>query len=143
VSSKAIKRFTVTATSPDRDSVVTMVPPSMLVAFSADVDASLVNDTTITLVRVDSAQPADAMPSAAPAQLTDATTSPVPAAHIAVSRSIPIGDPSAVMITPHAALASGTYRLTLRGTGGGALADMNAQTLGADYSFTFTVDASP
>jgi hypothetical protein len=36
------------------------------------------------------------------------------------------------------------YRVTIRGTGGGgALADMNAQALGTDYSFVFTVSLAP
>ena len=34
----------------------------------------------------------------------------------------------------------GVYRATLRGTGGGALGQLNATTLGADISFEFTVD---
>jgi hypothetical protein len=53
------------------------------------------------------------------------------------------GNPATVIITPVAPLAPGFYRVTARGTGGGALADLNAQTLGSDYSFTFTVDGSP
>ena len=39
--------------------------------------------------------------------------------------------------------ATGTYRLTLRGTGGGALADVDARALGNDYSWEFTVDSAP
>lgn len=42
-----------------------------------------------------------------------------------------------------APLLPGTYRVTVRGTGGGVLADLNAQVLGSDYSFTFTVDTFP
>jgi hypothetical protein len=53
------------------------------------------------------------------------------------------GNPNAIIITPVAPLLPGAYRVTVRGTGGGALADLNAQALGADYSFTFNVDASP
>ena len=34
------------------------------------------------------------------------------------------------------------YRATLRGSGGGALANLGATTLGADVSFEFTVDAA-
>jgi len=47
-----------------------------------------------------------------------------------------------VLITPRAPLAPGSYRVTLRGSGGGALADLAAETLGAgaDHSFNFTVD---
>jgi hypothetical protein len=49
----------------------------------------------------------------------------------------------AIVITPTAPLLPGTYRVTARRTGGGVLADLNAQVLGSDYSFTFTVDTSP
>ena len=34
-------------------------------------------------------------------------------------------------------------RLTLRGSGGGALADVDARALGNDYSWEFTVDGAP
>jgi hypothetical protein len=44
------------------------------------------------------------------------------------------------MITPSAQLQPGIYRVTVRGTGGGALANMNAATLGANTSFEFTVE---
>ena len=40
-------------------------------------------------------------------------------------------------ITPLTPLTNGTYRVTLQGS----LGNMNAQALGTDYSFTFTVDA--
>ncbi len=45
-----------------------------------------------------------------------------------------------MLITPQTALGRGVYRATLRGTGGGALANLSATTLGADVSFEFTVD---
>jgi hypothetical protein len=129
MSAKATKRFGVTVTSPDNDSIATMILPNIVVAFNADVDASLVNNTTIVLDRVDVMEP------------SQPTTPEQP--HIPITTSIPVGNPSAVLITPRNLLTSGKYRVTLRGTGGGALADVNAQTLGADYSFTFTVDATP
>jgi hypothetical protein len=44
------------------------------------------------------------------------------------------------LITPNAPLAPGTYRVTVRGTGGGAVANLNATTLGSDQSFEFTVE---
>jgi len=53
------------------------------------------------------------------------------------------GQSNAIVITPVAPLLPGTYRVTVRGSGGGALADLNAQALGSDYSFTFNVDTSP
>jgi hypothetical protein len=58
------------------------------------------------------------------------------------SLALATGNPSTLLITPAAPLGPGTYRVTLRGTGGGALASVNAQTLGTDYSFVFTVDSA-
>jgi hypothetical protein len=45
-----------------------------------------------------------------------------------------------LLITPSTALDAGVYRVTVRGTGGGALANMSAATLGADTSFEFIVE---
>ena len=54
----------------------------------------------------------------------------------AVSEATP-EHPAALVIEPQIPLGNGTYRVTLHGP----LANMNAQALGADVSFTFTVDA--
>ena len=53
-----------------------------------------------------------------------------------VSVAVPTGNPSTIVITPQTPLTNGTYRVTLHGS----LANLNAQALGTDYSFTFTVD---
>jgi hypothetical protein len=55
---------------------------------------------------------------------------------VPISATIPAGNPSAILITPRTPLTNGTYRVTLQGS----VANMNAQALGTDYSFTFTVD---
>jgi len=46
------------------------------------------------------------------------------------------------LITPGTALEPGVYRVTLRGSGsgGGALATVNAETLGSDATFEFAVE---
>jgi methionine-rich copper-binding protein CopC len=111
---KSTQRFSVAATSPDNDSIVDASPAHIIVSFSGDIDSTLLNATTVTL------------------QSSDVTAPPVP-----VTTTIPPGDASAILITPGASLASGTYRVTLHGS----LADMNAQALGSDYTLTFTVDA--
>ncbi|TLY79367.1 MAG: hypothetical protein E6K49_03935 [Gammaproteobacteria bacterium] len=129
--SKMVQRFAVAATSPESNSVVTMARPAIVVAFNHEVDASLVNYTTVTLQKADITQPADPMSSVG-------TSAQVP-----VSTALADGNPTAIVITPRVPLAAGTYRVTLRGAGGGALADVNAQALGTDYSFTFTVDVAP
>ena len=130
-SSQLAQRFTVAATSPGSNSVVTMVLPAIVVAFNHEVDASLINYTTVTLEKADATLSTDPM--------TSAGTS----AQIPISTTLADGNPMVIVITPRVPLAAGTYRVTLRGAGGGALADVNAQALGSDYSFAFVVDAAP
>jgi Bacterial Ig-like domain len=123
--------FTVTQTSPVDTAVTDWPVRHIVVAFNHEVDASLINYTNLAVERVDSG---------ATAETADATT---PAAHLPSYFALAAGNSRAIIITPAAPLLPGTYRVTVRGTGGGALADLNAQALGNDYSFTFTVDASP
>ena len=128
--SKVVQRFVVAATSPESNSVVTMVLPAIVVAFNHEVDASLVNYTTVTLQKADTLA-ADPMASGGTS------------AQIQISTALADGNPTVIVITPRMPLAAGTYRVTLRGAGGGALADVNAQVLGTDYSFTFVVEVAP
>ena len=123
--------FTITQTSPVDTAVADQPVSHIVVAFNHDVDASLINYTTLAVERVGSGAAAEA---------ADANT---PAVHLPSYAALAAGNPRAIIITPAAPLLPGTYRVTVRGTGGGALADLNAQALGSDYSFTFTVDASP
>jgi methionine-rich copper-binding protein CopC len=123
--------FSVTQTSPLAAAHMETPVNHIVVAFNHEVDASLVNYTTLTVERVETES---AVASAAGA--TQATPLPAYAA-------LAEGNPNAIVITPVAPLLPGTYRVTVRGSGGGALADLNAQVLGSDYSFTFNVDASP
>jgi len=115
--------FAVQATAPVDKATVKAPPAQILVTFTQEVDASLVNDTTVTLERIDSA-------SAAAGGAKTMT---------AIARLAPM-NPAVLLITPTARLEPGAYRVTVRGTGGGALANMNAATLGADTSFEFTVE---
>jgi hypothetical protein len=130
-SSKLVQRFAVAATSPESDAVVTMVLPAIVVAFNHEVDASLVNYTTVTLQKADTTGFAGPMSSAGTS------------AQIPISTALADGNPAVIVLTPRLPLGAGTYRVTLRGAGGGALADVNAQALGTDYSFTFVVDVAP
>jgi hypothetical protein len=121
----ATQMFAVQTTAP-LDSAIVKAPLSrIVVAFSQEVDASLVNDTTVSLVRTDGGGIDGAAEAAA----------------IPVSVGLAPQNPAVLLITPRTALAGGVYRATLRGTGGGALANLGATTLGADVSFEFTVDA--
>jgi hypothetical protein len=116
----AAQVFAVQTTAPLDKSAVTSPPARILVTFTQDVDASLVNDSTVALERMDAAASgARAMP--------------------ATPRLAP-SNPAVLLITPSARLEPGAYRVTVRGTGGAALADMHGATLGADASFEFTVE---
>ncbi len=117
----AAQAFAVQTMAPLDKATVRAAPARILVTFTHAVDASLVNDTTVTLERV--AGEADA---GTQAMLITAALAPANSA--------------VLLITPNSALDPGVYRVTLRGGGGGALADMNAATLGANTSFEFTVE---
>jgi Bacterial Ig-like domain len=123
--------FTVTQTAPVDTAVTDWPVTHIVVAFNHEVDASLINYTTLAVERVGSGTTAET------------AGGNTPAAHLPSYFALAEGNPKAIIITPVAPLLPGTYRVTVRGTGGGALADLNAQALGSDYSFTFTVDASP
>jgi hypothetical protein len=117
--------FEVAVTAPpDRASLSEV--PRIVVSFTREVDANLVNYTTVVLEQVSGAE------------VLTPVGMPLP-----VKLAIAAGNPATVLITPVTPLAPGTYRVTLRGTGGGALADLSAVTLGADYSFAFTVEGTP
>lgn len=116
--------FTVTAISPRDHARLPGPPREIVVVFNRDVDASLLNETTLELAAV----------------VADAEPAPPP---IALSARLAVGDPAVVLVTPAHALAAGSYRLTVRGTGGAALADLSAETLGRDYRSEFTVEGEP
>ena len=109
---RSVQRFAVNDTSPDDGSIVSTAVARIVVEFNGDLDSNMVNNTTVTLAAGES-QP------------------------LLVTAKIPTGNPAALVIEPQLPLGNGTYRVTLHGP----LANMNAQALGADVSFTFTVDA--
>jgi hypothetical protein len=112
-------QFAVTAVSAPARSVSAAPMLQIVVAFNHEVDASLINYTTVRLDRLTAGG------------LEPATDS--------LSLELARGNPRTLLITPGTALGAGSYRLTLRGSGGGALADQDAATLGHDYAFDFTV----
>lgn len=90
------------------------------VGFDAQVDAALVNETTVTLQRR-AGEGFEDIPS-------QATLNPVNSA--------------VILVTPSTALPPGEYRLLVRGSSGPvALADIGGQPLGRDYEFEFAVEA--
>ena len=108
---KAVQRFAVATTSPDNGSTVSMQLPRIVVQFNGDVDSNLLNNTTIAV-------------------------SGIHGVALPVVTTLPPGNPSAILITPRTPLTNGIYFVTLHGS----LANMDAQALGSDYSFSFTVD---
>jgi hypothetical protein len=135
--------FSVTQTSPVDEAVMEAPVNHILVAFNHEVDATLVNYTNLTVEQVESTATSTTLlaPAGSTTGLADAAT---PAVRLPAYATLADGNPRAIVITPVAPLLPGTYRVTVRGgSGGGALADLNAQVLGSDYSFTFNVDVSP
>jgi hypothetical protein len=110
----------VQTTAPVNKAIVESPLTRIVVTFTQDVDASLVNGTTVTLERI-----------GGDTQMVSAAA------------ALAAGNPAVILITPSAALNPGAYRVTLRGSGGGALANMNAATLGADAKIEFTVEPAP
>jgi hypothetical protein len=110
---------------------VSITPAEIAIAMTQPVDASLVNATTVSLQKLDT-------PSGEPHAVE---------LRLAVSA---VND-SLIVLTPFRALASGEYRITLRGTGAAALAGWNAAvmdgdgdgTSGGDYLQALTVGGAP
>ncbi|MGH8211368.1 MAG: Ig-like domain-containing protein, partial [Steroidobacteraceae bacterium] len=143
--------FRVSYTSPVDEAVVDTPLTHVVVVFNHEVDASLINYTTLTVERIDpatarsSAEPGMGVP-AVGTSAADFSGQPDLTAqmvHVPSYAAPAGGNSNVVVITPVAPLLPGTYRVTVRGSGGGALADLNAQALGSDYSFTFNVDGAP
>ncbi|RPH54030.1 MAG: hypothetical protein EHM84_02670 [Lysobacterales bacterium] len=99
-----------------------VVPERLVVGFDTQLDASLVNYTTIMLQR----------------RVSDDRFE-----DIAASAVLNPANSAVILISPRAALAAGQYRLLARGLhGGGVLAGLNGQPLGRDYVFEFELEAS-
>jgi methionine-rich copper-binding protein CopC len=127
----AVQQFGFQSAAPADGAVVNAPVRQIVLAFNHEVDASLVNHTTIRLDRLTVAS-ADAM-------LADAT---LPAA-LAAALQVAPHNPAVVLLTPSSPLGAGVYRVTLRGTGAAALADDDARVLGGDVTVQFTVQAAP
>jgi hypothetical protein len=125
----AVNSFAVQGTVPLDHEMVSAPLPRIVVTFTQEVDASLVNESTIAVERMPNPRLDPVSPMA-----------PHSTGSVAVTRVLAGLNPVVLLITPNAPLAPGTYRVTVRGTGGGAVANLNATTLGSDQSFEFTVE---
>lgn len=114
--------FAITRTAPLDGARVPAPVRQIVVAFNHEIDASLVNEATITLERIERSD----------------VQGPLP-----LQVALATGNPTVIVIRPRTALGPGSYRVSLRGTGGGALADVNASPLKADQAFAFAVDTLP
>lgn len=91
----------------------------IVLGFGAELDTSLVNDTNIAVERVGE---------------NGATSIPV-------AFDIPAGNTQTVVVQPREPLAPGQYRVHLRASNGGALADVGGRTLQSDVDVEFAVAA--
>jgi len=131
----AASAFAIQTTAPLDNAVMKAAPQRIVVTFSQEVDASLVNESTVTVQRMP--EP----PAQESAMATGGATMPTGGATtIPAIGALSEFNPSVLLITPAAPLGPGTYRVTIRGTGGGAVANLQATTLNADRSFAFTVE---
>jgi hypothetical protein len=116
--------FAITRTAPLDGTHVSAPLRQIVIAFNHEIDASLVNDANITLERIELSDP----------QALQA---------LPLGARLATSNPSVIILLPRTALGPGSYRVSVRGTGGGALADVNATTLEADQAFAFGVEAPP
>ena len=111
------------ATWPPADARMARAPQQLVVAFSREVDFSLVNETTLSLEPLAPQGAAQVLPP--------------------MHYSLAAGNPATVLMHPATPLPNGTYRLHVRGTGPAALADLNGSPLGEDAVVEFTVETTP
>jgi methionine-rich copper-binding protein CopC len=115
--------FKLAATSPADTASVAHAPPRLVAAFSRELDFSLVNETTLTLEKL----------------AADGTTTRI----APLAFSLANGNPATILMSPVQPLPAGTYRLSVRGTGPAALADIGGEPLARDSVIEFTVEDSP
>jgi methionine-rich copper-binding protein CopC len=131
----AASAFAIQTTAPLDNAVMKAAPQRIVVTFSQEVDASLVNESTVTVQRMPEPPAQESAMATGGAAMPTGGATTIPAIG-ALSEF----NPSVLLITPAAPLGPGTYRVTIRGTGGGAVANLQATTLNADRSFAFTVE---
>jgi hypothetical protein len=112
--------FAVLGTTPQNSEVLGAPVRRIVVAFTQELDATLVNEATVRLERIASDETRGAQ-------------------DIRFTGALAEHNAAVLLITPAGPLDAGVYRVTLRGSGGGALANLGATSLGVDVSWQFTV----
>jgi len=128
VHERSSESLAVNFTSPEDGSRVFAPVTQVIAAFNRELDATLINATTVVLERLAPSSDGEV-----------GTTSEV----VIATRALALANPEAILIIPRQPLGAGSYRITLRGSGGGALADLSAHTLAGDQAFSFTVEGQP
>jgi hypothetical protein len=134
----AVQSFALQGSAPVAGAAVSAPVKRVIVTFTEDLDASLVNATTVMLERETRA--ADDTPGQEPGADSDIPAPPTRAAAVPAGVRLAEENASVLIITPRVPLEPGLYRVTLRGTGGAPLASLASRTLGTDLSFSFTVE---
>jgi len=137
--------FAVLGTTPANASTAAAPLRRIVVAFTQELDATLVNDSTVLVERIVPAARAAASTGArATALARTSEAAPEVTQRIPAAALLAEHNPAVLLITPATPLQPGVYRISLRGSGGGALANLAADTLGVDVSWVFTVtEAAP
>jgi hypothetical protein len=118
------RTLNITHTAPIDGARVSEPVGQIVVAFNHEIDSSLVNDANITLERI---------------EMSDTQAMQ----QLSFRAALAAGNPSVIIILPRTALGFGSYRVSLRGTGGGSLADVDARSLDANQAFAFAVEGPP
>jgi hypothetical protein len=125
--------FRVASVAPENDDVLAVAPTQIVVGFTRELDATRADAAAVRLERIDGAGE----------QLS--TTA------VAIEPSVPAANPSALLITPRAALAAGQYRIVLSGQPGTTLSARDGELMtdaptdanGDRIVSYFTVAATP
>jgi hypothetical protein len=133
----------VVTTSPLAGARMTESVAQIIIGFDRELNVSLVNETTVSLQR-----------------WSNDTMTHTDLKSVAATISVPPKNPTSILITSRTPLANGTYLLTLRGSGGGGLAGVDAKPLSStqmdaasesgeptatnrDFAMTFAVEMQP
>lgn len=111
VAALAAKMFVVVAVAPAPGEVLTDSPDRLFVEFSRELDRTRIDATALRLERVDTVDTG------------------APGERVPVDLSVPTADPFTLIVTPHAPLPAGRYRLVTSNEPGAGLSDLSGQSL--------------